>query len=316
MGWPAGVTTGPLGPEHSPAAIEVANAIATADDSGRYVTLDDFADELDGADSLGVWLDGRLVGYGLVPPPDVVDGQRIVTLKGGIDPAFRRRGLGGPLLDWQLQRAAEQGDVVDVTIQPVNVGGLALVASRGFRPIRYYRVMRRWYDDQPVRVPSLPDGFAMTGFDRRYDELLRLTYNEIFTGQWGFLPKNAEHWTKWFTSHHAFRPELSRIVVDGDRIAAFALGYEFTVDTEQTGVRELWIGQVGALEEYRGRGLARAAISAVLRAGQAIGFERSALGVDADNPTGASQLYKSLGFVTVTSEIQQRLSLVRRSVES
>ncbi|WP_405070029.1 GNAT family N-acetyltransferase [Kribbella sp. NBC_01510] len=316
MGWPAGVTTGQLGPEHPPAAVVVANAIATADDSGRYVTLDDFADELDGADSLGVWLGGRLAGYGLVPPPDVVDGQPIVTLRGGIDPAFRRRGLGGPLLDWQLRRAAEQGEVVDVTVQPVNAGGLALVASRGFRPIRYYRVMRRWYDDQPVRVPSLPDGFAMIGFDPRYDELLRLTYNEIFTGQWGFLPKSEEHWTKWFTSHHAFRPELSRIVVDGDRIAAFALGYEFTVDTEQTGVRELWIGQVGALEEYRGRGLARAAISAILREGQVAGFERSALGVDADNPTGASRLYESLGFVTVTSEIQQRLSLVRRSTES
>ncbi|HET6988535.1 MAG TPA: GNAT family N-acetyltransferase, partial [Kribbella sp.] len=218
--------------------------------------------------------------------------------------------------DWQVRHARERGEVVDVELEAGNAGGLALVASRGFQPIRYYRVMQRWYDDQPVPVPSLPDGNAMIGFDPRYDELLRLTYNEIFTGQWGFLPKNAEHWTKWFTSHHAFRPALSRMVVDGDRIAAFALGYEFTVDTEQTGVRELWIGQVGALQEYRGRGLARAAVSAVLRAGQVAGFERSSLGVDADNPTGASRLYESLGFVTVTSKIQHRLSLVRRSASS
>ena len=313
MGWPAGVTTGPLRREHLPVAAEVVNAIATADDSGEYVTLDDLVVALDGAESLGVWLDGRLAGHGRVPPPDLVDGQLIVTVRGGIHPAYRRRGLGGPLLDWQVRRA--DSDIVDVEIEAVNAGGHALLASRGFRPIRYYRVMQRWYDDQPVRVPSLPDGFAMIEFDPAYDERLRLAYNEVFTGQWGFRPKDRDHWTKWFTGHRAFRPALSRLVVDGDRLAAFAHGYEFTVDTELTGVRELWIGQVGARQEYRGRGLARAAVSAVLRAGQVAGFERSSLGVDADNPTGASRLYESLGLVTVSSKVQHRLSLVRRSAD-
>jgi mycothiol synthase len=313
MGWPAGVTTGPLLPEHGPAAIEVANAIATADDSGAYMVLDDFIESLNGADSLAVWLDGRLAGYGLVLPRDIVDGQPIVTIKGGIDPAFRRRGLGGLLLDWQLRTAGEHAEVVDVGVEAGNAGGLALVGSRGFRPVRYYRVMQRRYDDRPVQVPSPPDGLAMIDFELPYDERLRLAYNEIFAEQWGVLPHDEDHWRTWFTGHRAFRPALSRLVIDGDRIAAFALAYEFTVDTEQTGVRELWVGQVGARAEYRGRGLARAAMSGVLRAGQTAGFERSSLGVDADNPTGASRLYESLGYVTATTRIQHRLSLVRRS---
>jgi ribosomal protein S18 acetylase RimI-like enzyme len=316
MGWPEGVTTGPLRAEHGPAAIEVANAIATADDSGAYVVLDDFVRSLIGADSLGLWLDGRLAGYGLVFPRDIVDGQSVVTVKGGIDPAFRRRGLGGPLLDWQVRSAAEHAELVDVGVEAGNAGGLALVGSRGFRPVRYYRVMQRWYDDRPVQVPSPPDGFAMIAFEPSYDERLRLAYNEIFVGQWGVLPHDEDHWRTWFTGHRALRPALSRLVVDGDRIAAFAMAYEFTVDTEHTGVRELWIGQVGARAEYRGRGLARAAMSAVLRAGQTAGFARSSLGVDAENPTSASRLYESLGFVIVTSQIQHRLSLVRRSAET
>ena len=313
--WPDGVMTGPLRPEHTPAAVEVANAIATADDSGAYVVLDDLVESLNGAECLGLWLDRRLAGYGLVFPPDIVDGQPIVAVKGGIDPAFRRRGLGGPLLDWQLRTAGEHAELVDVGVEADNAGGLALVASRGFRPVRYYRVMQRWYDDRLVQVPSPPNGFAMIAFEPSYDERLRLAYNEIFAGQWGVLPHDEDHWRTWFTGHRAFRPDLSRVVVAGDRIAAFALGYEFTVDTEQTGVRELWIGQVGARPEYRGRGLARAAMSGVLRAGQEAGFERSSLGVDADNPTSASRLYDPLGFVIVSSQIQHRLSLVRRSAD-
>lgn len=320
MGWPNGVTTGPLGGEHIPAVMEVANAIAATDNSGQYVTLEDLTDALGdldpGADSVGVWLDGRLTGYGLVPPPDLIDGQLVVKVKGGIHPAYRRRGLGGPLLDWQLRRAGDRAEVVDVAVETINTGGLALVANRGFERVRYFRVMRRWYEDQPVPIRSVPDGFTVIGFDPLYDERLRLAHNAIFAGQWGITVKDEDDWQTWFTGHRNFRAALSRVVLDRDRIAAYALAYEYPLDTELTGVRELWIGQVGAVQSYRGRGLARAAISAALRAGQDAGFERSSLGVDADNPTGASRLYESLGFATVSSEIHHRLSLVRRSPAS
>jgi len=299
------VTTGPLRREDVPAAVEVANAIAAADGSGAYMTLDDFAAALgDAAESLGVWFDGRLVGYGLVDP---ADGQRIIRVAGGIRPAYRRQGLGGQLLAWQTNCARTRADLVDAEVEAANTGGIALLTAHGFVPVRYFKVMRRSYDDLPV--PVAVEGLTMVGFEPQYDVQLRLAYNEIFQDHWGVTLKSEGDWRRWFTGHHAFRPELSRLVVDGDRIAAFALAYEFAVDTEQTGVRELWIGQVGTRATYRGRGLASAAMSAVLRAGQESGFERSSLGVDADSPTGASRLYGSLGFVAVSSSIWYRLTL-------
>ena len=301
-----GVTTGPLRLADVPAAVEVANAIAAADGSGAYMTLDDFAGALgDAVESLGLWFDGRLVGYGLVDP---AVGERIVRVKGGIHPASRRQGLGRQLLDWQTRCAQMQADVVDADVETANTGGIALLTARGFVPVRYFKVMQRWYDDRPMPEVSVPSGLTVVGFEAQYDVRLRLAYNEIFQGQWGITWKSEDDWRRWFTGHHAFRPALSTLVVEGKRIAAFALGYEFTVDTEQTGVRELWIGQVGTRATYRSRGLASAAMSAVLRGGQETGFERSSLAVDADNPTGASRLYEALGFAVVSSSVRYRLT--------
>jgi hypothetical protein len=38
--WSAGVTTGPIRPEDVPAVVEVANAVAAADETGEYVTVE------------------------------------------------------------------------------------------------------------------------------------------------------------------------------------------------------------------------------------------------------------------------------------
>jgi ribosomal protein S18 acetylase RimI-like enzyme len=318
--WPAGASVRPLEQTDAVAAVELANAIAAADDSGQYVTLEDFSDALavpdfvPASDSLGVWSDGRLVGYGLVIAPHVLADLSIAQHKGGIHPDHRRRGFGGPLLDWLTERADALSrerhpgllTAIDVGVQAVNTGALALLADRGYEPIRYFSAMQRPYGTELVLAAPAPAGFRVVGFDRVYDESLRLAHNEIFADHWGFVPKDPDHWKTWFTGHRAFRPALSYLVLDGERIAAYTLAYEFLVDTELTGVRELWAGQVGTRREYRGQGLASAALTAVLRAGQAAGFERAGLGVDTDSPTGAFRLYEKLGYRPIATQVVHR----------
>jgi mycothiol synthase len=319
--WPAGATAKALEQSDIDAAVACANAIAAADNSGQYVIRDDILDSLTTPgfsapdDSLGVWLDGQLVAYALVMPPRQLAELAIVDLKGGVHPDYRRRGIGGPLLDWVSERVASRDPdpdpttVIDVGIEGSNAGALVLLRSRGYEPVRYFSTMERPYDASPIPAGPVPDGFEEIPFHPAYDESLRLAHNEIFRDHWGTSPKDADDWKRWFTGHRAFRPGLSYLVVDGNRIAAYTLAYEFEVDTEKTGVRALWAGQVGTRREYRGRGLARAALTAVLRAGAAAGFERSDLGVDADSPTGAFRLYESLGYRRISTTIRYRLTL-------
>lgn len=309
---PAGVTVRALESADVEAVVEVANAIAAFDRSGEYVSMEDIVAALAAAtDTLGLWSEGRLVGYGWVDSPEVLGELSINQPKGGIHPEYRRRGFGGALLDWLTRRAVELREpglkaAIDVEIQSINAGGLALVVAHGYQPTRYFSVMQRPYAE-PIPAAPVPDGFTLRAFDPAYDEPLRLAHNEIFEDHWGTAPKDEAAWKTWFTGHRAFRPALSRLVFDGERIAAYTLAYEFLPDTEATGVRELWVGQVGTRREYRGLGLARAALAGVLRSGEAAGFERSGLGVDSDSPTGAAHLYEQLGYRVVTTKILHRL---------
>ncbi|GAA1707278.1 GNAT family N-acetyltransferase [Kribbella yunnanensis] len=278
-----------LTPEHTKAIVEVANAIAAADNSGEYVAPADIEAAVTAAKhTRGLWRDDRLVGYGLVDD----------VFKGGIHPDHRRQGLGSELLDWALTT----GPTFDLEVQSINTGAEALAVSRGFDPIRYFIVMQRPYDDAPLP----PVEQQSVAFTPEYDERLRLAHNEIFADHWGTEPKTEDDWRTWFTGHRAFRADHSRLIVDEDRIASYALAYEFDADTEATGVRELWIGQVGTRREDRGRGLGTTAVSAVLQAGAEAGFERAGLGVDSANLTGAERIYARLGFETVSTKILYR----------
>jgi ribosomal protein S18 acetylase RimI-like enzyme len=59
---------------------------------------------------------------------------------------------------------------------------------------------------------------------------------------------------------------------------------------------EAWIALVGTRQQARGQGLARACLTASLRACAEQGYRTAALGVDSNNGQGAGALYSSLGF--------------------
>jgi ribosomal protein S18 acetylase RimI-like enzyme len=65
------------------------------------------------------------------------------------------------------------------------------------------------------------------------------------------------------------------------------------------GVRDGWVGDLGTRRGYRRRGLARALLIASLWAFKQAGMDTAKLGVDAQNPNGALQLYESVGFQKV-----------------
>jgi mycothiol synthase len=196
-----------------------------------------------------------------------------------------------------VERRPEAPGEIGTDAISTNSSALKLFAACGFEACRYFFHMERDLGAELVPASAVPDGLRLVEFDPTYDEALRLTHNETFLDHWGSTPKDPESWKTWFTGSRAFRAAQSYLVLDGERIVAYVLGYEYVADTAATGTRELYVGQVGTRRDYRGRGAARAALARVMTVAEDAGFRRVSLGVDADNPTGALGLYEKLEYL-------------------
>ena len=96
-----------------------------------------------------------------------------------------------------------------------------------------------------------------------------------------------------------YDPSLWLLARDGDEIAGISL---CDLDPD-----EGWIGVLGVRRPWRRRGLATALLYQSFRDIRERGKPRAVLGVDAANPTGATQLYESVGMRILNESRAYRL---------
>jgi ribosomal protein S18 acetylase RimI-like enzyme len=230
---------------------------------------------------------------------------------GGVRPSHRRRGIGTALFDWSLRRSTEiaagfdpgLATKLDIDAADHQRDLLAVAARAGYEPVRTFLEVAR-PTSEPVTAVAAPPGLELVPWSEALDEEARLAHTEAFADHWGSEPRSAEEWAQWYTGHRAFRPDLSVLAVDpaSGQVASLVLTAAYPQDWARL-PREAWINTVGTRRAWRGKGVARWLMTEVHRriAAADTGFERAILGVDADNPTGALGLYRSLGYEDVRS---------------
>ncbi|GAA1112742.1 GNAT family N-acetyltransferase [Kribbella jejuensis] len=322
MNWPEGIAARPLTLDDVEEFAEMFAAKEKVDQEGENFGAEDFAESFRrpgvnlAQDSIALWAGGRMIGYGIAHAQQTVVDVDRVRVEGAVHPEWRRRGLGTQLMQWLITRAGglhaqthpEAPGYVTVGAAGTNAGATALLQGLGFKPERYFFEMRRPLD-QPIPEVAVPDDLQLTSYDAAHDEELRLAHYEAFSDHWGWTPPTPELWRSRSIGSRAFRGDQSYYVLDGATVASYVNCFEWVASTEATGVRELYIGQVGTRRAYRGRGLARAALAKVLTEAAQAGYQRASLGVDADNPTGALGLYENLGFTTHQKFVSYQLPL-------
>ncbi len=261
------------------------------------------------ADTRLIWDGEELIGYAEVFGQRQVRETHSIWLGGTVHPDHRRRGLGRQLLRWQLGRA-EQLHVqrhpsvpanVMCDVSEANAGLAALAGNEGLEEIRFWFEMVRPLE---TPVPPLPPlrtarGVRIEPYDIARDEEVRQAHNIAFHGHFGSTKRGPEEWKVFFTGARAFRPDLSLLAVTDDgsaAIAGYLLAYVYDVDVVATGRREVYIGQLGTLPVYRGRGVGSMLMATGLANWAAAGHQDVYLGVDAANETGALGLYERAGF--------------------
>ncbi len=112
---------------------------------------------------------------------------------------------------------------------------------------------------------------------------------EAFASEWGHRRRTYEEWRKRVYDWRNFDPSLVPVAWDGDEVAGVSLNYPKRMGDWG------WIGSIGVRPAWRGRGLGLALLHESFARFRQIGETAVALGVDAENPTGATRLYQRAG---------------------
>ena len=175
--------------------------------------------------------------------------------------------------------------------------------------MRWFFDMERPIGDDLPPVPPMPAGLEVRPVGADDGWAIWEADHDAFQDHWGGFDASEASFRRW-TESPEFDPALFIVAYDGDEIAGAVLNVIYPEENELLGLKRAWLDSVFTRRAWRRRGLARALIVRSLHLLRERGMERGALGVDADNPSGALGLYESAGFA-----VTERMTAWRRPME-
>ena len=232
-------------------------------------------------------------------------GDEVHSHRGYVDPAWRRRGLGDAILRQAWRRASQfqmspdpdAPRLLQTLALDTEAGAQALARHFAYAPTRMMFKMRRDLAD-PIPQRPLPAGIEVRPALPEHRRLIWEAQREAFQDHWGYAPWPEEAYQRFLRFPH-FDPALWRIAWEGDQIVGTVLSYINQDENRTYRRRRGYTEDIAVRRPWRRRGLAGALIARSLEALKAEGMDEAALGVDAENRTGALRLYEGLGYTVV-----------------
>lgn len=182
----------------------------------------------------------------------------------------------------------------------------ALLEKHNFEIARYFFRMLRPLNE-PIPEPQFPDGYTLRHVSNEQDlEKWVETFNLSFIDHWNHHPAVLEEHKHWLTDEK-YNPERDLVLVAPDgTFAGFCFCEVDPDDNTRNNRKHGWIGMLGTRRGYRGLGLGKGLLLAGMQRLKTEGMEFAVLGVDSQNPSGALQLYESVGFTKKYTSISYR----------
>jgi len=262
-------------------------------------------------DMLFAEIEGRAVGYTRVWWQMDGDGNWLGFSVGYVLPEYRRRGIGRTLLDFAETRLMEISTRLidtgqlppstlrfyDNSVSDKEIAKESLLKHAGYQPIRYGFEMVR-PDLENIPDLPLPEGLEVRPVLPEHYHPIFDASNEAFRDHWGYIPEPEEIFQKMLVDPH-FDPSLWHVAWDGDQIAGMVLSFINQAENDEFNRKRGYTENISVLRPWRKQGLAKALIALSLKALKEQGMDHAALGVDAENISGATHLYERMGFRVV-----------------
>jgi mycothiol synthase len=241
---------------------------------------------------VAVTKDGRIVGY-----EEFTNEHEHAKLRtdGYVHPKFKGLGIGTAMMRAVEERARKEIALAEPDVRVYvrsmldghDKDGRSIHEGEGYKLIRYTWRMQVELDSPPP-VVTFPQGIELRPFNK--DEHARAVLdaqNETFRDHWGSHDVSFDEWAPHKFGRSDFDPTLWMIAWDGDQIAGFSQNrYRMGIG---------WIGTLGVRRPWRKHGLGYALLIHSFGEFYKRGTKTIGLGVDAENPTGATRLYKKAG---------------------
>jgi mycothiol synthase len=213
-----------------------------------------------------------------------------------VHPDFTGQGLATALLTKTEEHARAAGmRKLKMGAFAENDGARRLFERHGFREARHYYGMRIDFEGPPG-PPTWPPGIEVSTFRPEDARGFHQALGESFEDEWGFHQPPFEEWKRERLDAPETDTSLWFVVRDGEEIAAVA-----RCDPKREGGG--WIGALGVRKPWRRRGIGLALLQHAFVEFHRRGESHVGLGVDTQNPSGATHLYERAGMRVINEDV-------------
>ena len=285
----AGFTVRAPSSDDAEAVNDLVAALDTAIQGFTDSTVADIRDEWNDLD-LGndAWLvedaGGIVVGYASVFPR----GDHTLGADAYVHPQAWGRGIGTALVRLTEARAHERAaSVIRNAVLAGDSGARSLLERLGYRDARHFYRMAIELDSSPPE-PVWPPGIEAEPFDVESAREVYEAVEEAFADEWGHERESFEEWRRRRLEREDFDPGLWFVAREGSEIAGAVLCNAKRWDMG-------WVASLAVRKPWRRRGLGLALLRQAFGEFYRRGERVVGLGVDTENPTGATRLYERAG---------------------
>ena len=247
-------------------------------------------------------VDGQTVGYGRCWWDEQLDGKRIYTFFAHLLPEYRQQGIRRHIVHQMESRLATIGSthpdkhekLLQAWASDTETHWSQLLESEGYEIVRYGLSMVRPTLDNIPDCP-LPAGVEIRNGKKEQFRQIWDAAREAFKDHWGEGEWTENEYEEW-QADPTFQPPMWRVAWAGDEIVGGVLNFINHAENEEYGRKRGYTETIFVRKPWRGQGIAKAAIAHSFAAHKEAGMTEAALGLDADNVTGALHLYRKMGF--------------------
>jgi mycothiol synthase len=267
-------------------------------------------------DMLIAEVSGQMVAFTRVAWDLELEGYRNYWHVDFVVPEWRDNGLEPILLDWAENHAREiertlKSDVPAFISADLYLGqqdSEKLLREASYEPVRYAFSMETPDLDHIPDIP-MPEGLEIRPALPEHYYAIWHAAAEAFQDHWGAAPIDENDYNQ-LMNDPTTDPSLWMVAWDGEEVAGSILNYVMADLNKQTGRKLGYTESISVRRPWRRKGLARALLSRSMQMFKEIGMTETALGVDALNPSGALQLYESMGYLVIAQSTTFRKPLV------